>query len=52
MGGVNGQEVSAFSALCDQGQEAREERESASRTQLPVVRKRPPASCPEKGHHR
>lgn len=47
-GGVRGEETLALS---DQGQEAGEGRESASRTQLLLLRKGPPASCPELGHH-
>lgn len=38
-------------ALSDQGQEAGEGGESASRTQLLLFRKGPAASCPELGHH-
>ena len=38
-------------ALSDQGQEAGEGGESASRTQLLLLRKGPAASCPELGHH-
>lgn len=38
-------------ALSDQGQEAGEGGESASRTQLLLLRKGPAASGPKLGHH-
>lgn len=50
-GGGDGEEEEAL-ALSDQAQEGGEGEESASRTQLLLLRKGPAASCPEQSHNR